>query len=58
METKAVLSSGAQLTPELRKFTYRDLLDMERAGILGEDEHIELLGGQIYKTTINKNPAH
>ncbi|MDH3602377.1 MAG: Uma2 family endonuclease [Candidatus Tectomicrobia bacterium] len=56
METMAVLSSGAQLTPELRKFTYRDLLDMERTGIIGEDEHIELLGGQIYKMTIK--PPH
>ena len=35
-----VLSPAARLNAELRKFTYRDLLDMERAGIIGEDEHI------------------
>ena len=40
----------------LRKFTYRDLLTMEKAGIIGEDEHIELLGGHIFKMTIN--PPH
>lgn len=51
-----VLSPAARLNAELRKFTYRDLLDMERAGIIGEDEHIELLGGQIYKMTIK--PPH
>lgn len=56
METVAVLASESQLAPELRKFTYRDLLKMERAGILGKDEHIELLGGQLYKTTIK--PPH
>lgn len=32
-------SPAAKLNPELRKFTYRDLLEMERAGIIGEDEH-------------------
>ena len=46
----------AMLYPEIRKLTYRELLAMEQAGIIGEDEHLELLGGQIYKTTIN--PAH
>lgn len=56
MESMPVLSSAVALDPELRKFTYRDLLAMEQAGILGEDEHIELLGGQIYKMTIK--PAH
>jgi Uma2 family endonuclease len=56
MGSVTVLSPAAKLNPELRKFTYRDLLEMERAGIIGEDEHIELLGGQIYKMTIK--PAH
>jgi Uma2 family endonuclease len=56
MGPMTVLSPAARLNPELRKFTYRDLLDMERAGIIGEDEHIELLGGQIYKMTIK--PPH
>jgi Uma2 family endonuclease len=51
-----VLPPAARFNPELRTFTYRDLLDMERAGIIGEDEHIELLGGQIYKMTIK--PPH
>ena len=40
----------------LRKFTYRDLLEMEKRGIIGEDERIELLGGLIYKVTIK--PPH
>lgn len=40
----------------LRKFTYRDLLEMEKRGIIGEDEHIELLGGHIFKMTIK--PPH
>ena len=40
----------------LRKFTYRDLLAMEKRGIIGEDERIELLGGLIYKMTIK--PPH
>jgi len=40
----------------LRRFTYRDLLAMERAGILGEDEHLELLGGQLVTVTVN--PPH
>jgi Uma2 family endonuclease len=56
MGSVTVLSPAAKLNPELRKFTYRDLLEMERAGIIGEDEHIELLGGQIYKMTIK--PPH
>jgi len=51
-----VLPPAAWFKPELRKFTYRDLLDMERAGIIDEDEHIELLGGQIYRMTIK--PPH
>ena len=41
---------------QLRVFTYRDLLEMERTGIIGEDEHIELLGGRIYRMTIH--PPH
>lgn len=56
MGPMTVLSPAARLNPELRKFTYRDLLEMERVGIIGEDEHIELLGGQIYKMTIK--PPH
>ena len=40
----------------LRAFTYRDLLEMERTGIIGEDEHIELLDGRIYRMTIK--PPH
>lgn len=56
MSSATVLSPAAKLNPELRKFTYRDLLEMERAGIIGEDEHVELLGGQIYQMTIK--PAH
>ncbi|MDQ3398211.1 MAG: Uma2 family endonuclease [Deinococcota bacterium] len=44
-------------TLELRKFSYRDLLDMERAGILGEDERIELLHGSIVAMT-PVNPPH
>ena len=40
----------------LRAFTYRDLLEMERIGIIGEDEHIELLDGRIYRMTIK--PPH
>jgi Uma2 family endonuclease len=56
MGAVTVLSPAAKLNPELRKFTYGDLLEMERAGIIGQDEHVELLGGQIYKMTIK--PAH
>ena len=40
----------------LRAFTYRDLLKMEQARIIGEDERIELLGGRIYRITIK--PPH
>lgn len=56
MGAMTVHSPAAKLNPELRKFTYSDLLEMERTGIIGEDEHVELLGGQIYKMTIK--PAH
>ena len=56
MASTTTLLPQAPLTSELRKFTYRDLLAMEQAGIIGADEHIELLGGQLYKGTIN--PPH
>jgi hypothetical protein len=38
------------------KFSYQDLLAMEKLGIISEDEHVELLGGQIFKMTIS--PPH
>jgi Uma2 family endonuclease len=41
---------------ELRRFTYRELLEMERVGIIQEDQHIELLGGQLVVMTVN--PPH
>ena len=41
---------------EVRKFTYRELLEMERIGIIQEDQHVELLGGQIVVMTIH--PPH
>ncbi|MBS3934390.1 MAG: Uma2 family endonuclease [Truepera sp.] len=41
----------------LRKFTYRDLVEMERAGILGEDERVELLHGNLITMT-PVNPPH
>ncbi len=53
LERKAVPTSDES---GLRKFTYRDLLEMEKRGIIGEDEHVELLGGHIFKMTIN--PPH
>ena len=37
-------------------FTYQDLVIMEKVGIISEDEHIELLEGQILKITIS--PPH
>jgi hypothetical protein len=37
---------------EVRKFTYRELLEMERIGIIQKDQHVELLGGQIVVMTI------
>jgi Uma2 family endonuclease len=37
-------------------FTYKDLLAMEQAGIIEEDERIELIGGQIYIMTTK--PPH
>ncbi len=47
-----------RLQPEYepRAFTYRELLAMERAGILGEDERVELLHGSIVPMTVN--PPH
>ena len=53
LERKAIPTSDES---GLRKFTYRDLLEMEKRGVIGEDERIELLGGLIYKMTIN--PPH
>lgn len=41
---------------EVRKFTCRELLEMERIGIIQEDQHVELLGGQIVVMTIH--PPH
>jgi Uma2 family endonuclease len=54
----ALIASQPQPSPplEVRKFTYRELLAMERAGILQEDQHVELLGGQLVIMTIN--PPH
>jgi Uma2 family endonuclease len=40
-----------------RRFTYRELLEMERAGIIGEDERVELLHGSIIPMT-PINPPH
>ena len=34
----------------------RELLEMERVGIIQEDQHVELLGGQLVIMTIN--PPH
>lgn len=41
---------------DVRKFTYRELIEMERAGIIGEDQHVELLDGQLVVMTVN--PPH
>ena len=54
--TRAMLRVAAPIDTELRAFRYRDLLEMERLGIIGEDEHVELLGGRIYRMTTN--PPH
>ncbi len=52
--------SKAQSEPleglELRKFTYRDLLEMERVGLF-EDERIELLDGSLVAMSLT-NPPH
>ena len=48
-----------QLEPlpyEPREFTYRELLTMEQAGIISEDERVELLNGSIVPMTVN--PPH
>ena len=52
----ATLRVETPVDGQLRVFTYRDLLEMERTGIIGEDERIELLGGRIYRMTIH--PPH
>ncbi len=41
---------------DVRKFTYRELIEMERVGIIEEDQHVELLEGQLVVTTVN--PPH
>jgi Uma2 family endonuclease len=56
MAVSAPKKARLALDPELRAFTYRDLLAMEKAGILDESEHVELLGGQLFKMTIH--PPH
>ena len=54
----AITDSHIQSSPplEVRKFTYRELLEMERVGIIQEDQHVELLGGQLVVMTVN--PPH
>jgi Putative restriction endonuclease len=56
----AMALAGTPLHPtallEVRKFTYRELLAMERVGIIQEDQHVELLGGQLVVMTVN--PPH
>ena len=54
--TPVTLHPETPVDRELRVFTYRDLLEMERTGIIGEDERIELLGGRVYRMTIK--PPH
>jgi Uma2 family endonuclease len=60
MMGKSLALTDALLYPapllDVRKFTYGDLLAMERAGIIQEDQHVELLGGQLVVMTIN--PPH
>ncbi|MDE0446462.1 MAG: Uma2 family endonuclease [Spirochaetaceae bacterium] len=51
-----MLTAAPPVESELRSFTYRDLLEMEHTGIIGEDERVELLGGRIYRMTIK--PPH
>ncbi len=41
---------------DARRFTYRELLAMERAGILQEDRQVELLDGRLVVMTVN--PPH
>ncbi len=54
----AITDSQTHPSPplEVRKFTYRELLEMERVGIIQEDQHVELLGGQLVVMTVN--PPH
>ena len=40
-----------------RNFSRRDYEHMVGAGILGEDEHVELIGGRIIEMS-PKGPAH
>lgn len=40
----------------IRRFTYREVCAMERAGIIDGDQHVELLEGQLVVMTIN--PPH
>jgi len=54
--TAVRLHAETPVDRELRVFTCRDLLEMERTGIIGEDERIELLGGRIFRMTIR--PPH
>jgi Uma2 family endonuclease len=42
---------------ELRNFSRRDYDNMIRAGIIGEDEHVELIGGRIVAMS-PEGPAH
>ena len=42
---------------ELRNFSRRDYDNMIRAGIIGEDEHVELIGGRIVAMS-PEDPAH
>ncbi|MDQ3457740.1 MAG: Uma2 family endonuclease [Deinococcota bacterium] len=53
------LAKPTQDLPEvaLRRFTYREMLEMARAGILAEDERVELLHGSIIAMT-PINPPH
>jgi Uma2 family endonuclease len=53
------LAKPTRDTPELvlRRFTYREMLEMARAGILGENERVELLHGSIVAMT-PINPPH
>jgi Uma2 family endonuclease len=54
----AISDTQRQPSPplEVHKFTYRELLEMERVGIIQEDQHVELLGGQLVIMTVN--PPH
>jgi Uma2 family endonuclease len=45
------------MRPELRNFSRRDYDNMIRAGIIGEDEHVELIGGRIVAMS-PEGPGH